>query len=245
MISSWALKHHFFKKIGPRRPSHFLIFIFLVSTAYGALLSIKLDQITGELAAKTLASQKERKETIDIVPAPTFTPAPTKKPTPTPATVKKTASDNNVKTWGVSRQIDKYTWTMQIQPDSSMATADEILTALNNYRKNKGAGTLTMDDKLRNFAIGRAKTYESLGKLDGHTGFSSYFSDFQHLRDIGFMGVGENSSFGYNMEAVHLVEWVFAGDAPHDNNQKDPSWTHVGIGVAGPAVDIVFGKNKL
>jgi uncharacterized protein YkwD len=61
---------------------------------------------------------------------------------------------------------------------------------------------------------------------------------------LGFSSLGENSSYGYLLEGVHLIEWVYAGDAPHDNNQLNSEWSHVGIGVNGTATDLIFGGRK-
>lgn len=155
------------------------------------------------------------------------------------------AGETDSAPWGVAKKIDETTWTMKVADDNKMATSQEIFQALNSYRKQKGVGALVFDQNLASFAEKRAQTFASIGKLDGHAGFNDYFKDQQNLKNIGFWGVGENSSFGFTMSGVHLIEWVFAADPPHDNNQLDPSWTHVGIGIKSTGVDIVFGKNKI
>jgi hypothetical protein len=58
------------------------------------------------------------------------------------------------------------------------------------------------------------------------------------------MRLGENTSCGYRMTAIHMIEWIFAGDIPHDENQLNSRWTHVGIGVNNTCVSLVFGNNK-
>lgn len=150
------------------------------------------------------------------------------------------ASETEV--WGVAEQISETTWTMKVGEDEKMATPQEIQSALNAYRNKKGVGSLEWDDKLAEFALQRAQTFSENQTLDEHEGFKEYVQHDNNMENLGFWGVGENSSFGFRMEGVHLIEWIFAGDPPHDNNQLDPEWTHVGIGVVGTAVDVIFGK---
>jgi uncharacterized protein YkwD len=42
-----------------------------------------------------------------------------------------------------------------------------------------------------------------------------------------------------------LIEWVFAKSPEHNANQLDSGWTHVGIGVSGYGVNLIFGGGKL
>lgn len=147
--------------------------------------------------------------------------------------------------WGKSRQIDEHTWTIKVENDSRSGTAQEILTALNAYRQKKGKGSLAWDSGLANYAQSRAESFSAAHTLDGHAGFMDFINNQDGFHKLGFYGLGENSSYGYSLEAVHLIEWVYAGDAPHDNNQLSSEWTHVGIGVSGSATDLVFGGPKM
>ncbi len=162
------------------------------------------------------------------------------RPTSTPISI-----DNSNAAWGEARKIDTYTYTMRLQPDSKMGTAQEILTALNTYRQQKGKGTLAWDDKLAGFANTRAEYFSQRGNLDSHAGFLDYLNNQDGFKKLGFANVGENSSIGFTLQAVHLIEWVYAGDAEHNNNQLNSDWNYVGIGVNGNATDLVFGGNKL
>jgi len=143
--------------------------------------------------------------------------------------------------WGKSKQIDDHTWTITVGKDGQNANADQILAALNIYRSQHGSRTLAKDDRLMQFAASRAGQFDHDGKLDGHQGFQAYISN-DGFNKLGFHGLGENSSYGYELEATHLIEWVYAGDKPHDDNQLNSNWTHVGIGVSGKATDLVFGS---
>lgn len=154
-------------------------------------------------------------------------------------------SEKDTTPWGIAKQIDDHTWTMKIEMDPRIATPREIQEALNEYRRQHGAGYLTWDDTLAGFAKERAIYLNGIQSTDQHKGFSEYVNDEENLKKLGFWSVGENISFGYRLYGVHLIEWVFAGDEPHDKNQLDTSWSHVGIGVDGLAVCIIFGGWKI
>lgn len=168
-----------------------------------------------------------------------FIPTPTLIPTTSPAEVKSGINQE----WGKAKQIDQYTWTIQVKNDSRNATPREIFEALNAYRQKKGRGALAWDDKLAGFAQDRANFFTSQGKLDGHAGFREYMNQ-DGFSKLGFNSLGENASFGYTLEGVHLIEWVYAGDKPHDDNQLSSEWSHVGVGVSGTATDLIFGGKR-
>lgn len=222
-------------KIKARKISHIFLVVFIITFIIAAGFSIQLALISGKIMAtlqKKVEAQENKHYAITISafdPATIVTPTPYLTPTPT-------------EPWGISRKMDETTWVIKVEDDKTMATSDEIFSALNHYRQKKGVGTLVKDAKLTDFSQKRARQFLKNNELDSHSGFNAHFSDEKHLRDAEFMGVGENSSYGYKLFGVHLVEWIFAGDGPHNDNQLDPSWTHVGIGVAGTGVDIIFGK---
>lgn len=213
-------------------------------------VSILLIAGMGLLSWKLIVAPKAQVGTRDDKPAKielTKNIDMSKTPTATPTAMRafNNSKPRDEEPWGIAKQIDENTWTMKIGEDQKMATPNDVFDALNTYRRQKGVGSLTWDDKLAELAGKRAATFQSIQKLDGHAGFSEYFKDEQNLKNIGFWGVGENSSYGFRLEGVHLIEWIFAGDKPHDDNQLDPSWTHVGIGVASTGVDVIFGKDKM
>jgi len=160
-----------------------------------------------------------------------FVPTPTPTPTPTPAKARQ---------YGKSRQIGEYTWTIDVGEDERAGTAEEIFQALNEYRRKKDKGTLSWDNNLASFAQSRANTFAALQKTDEHAGFKDYLNNQNGFDKLGFMRVGENASYGYKLLGVHLIEWVYAGDQPHDENQLSSEWTHVGVGVSGLATDLIF-----
>lgn len=147
--------------------------------------------------------------------------------------------------WGKAKQISEHGWTMNVGYDAKMATPQEILTALNTYRQRHGRSSLNWDDRLANYATQRAKYFTQINDLDEHAGFSDYLKNEENFKNLGFWSLGENSSFGYRLEATHLIEWIYAGDPPHNDNQLNSDWTHVGIGVDGYQTNLIFGGNQM
>lgn len=145
--------------------------------------------------------------------------------------------------WGIAKQLDEHTWTIKVGQDAKMATEREIFDALNYYRASKGVGTLSWNDKLADYARSRADYFVAIGQTDKHEGFVHFVEQEDGYVKLGFDRLGENASFGYTLEAVHVIEWLYAADPGHDSNQLNPSWSNVGIGVSGTATDLIFGGN--
>ncbi len=240
MLSAFRIILRNFRAESLRVISHIFLITLFFCFIFATILTLRLSSILNGHVEKILAMEKKNSVTPEFIKNPLPSPTPPATPAPKLYLKPKPAGENP--TWGVAKQVDTVTWTMQLAQDSNMATAQTIFLALNNYRSKKGSNALSWNDKLAEIAQNRAATFVKLGKLDDHAGFNSYFTGQGHMKDIGLTGVGENSSFGYHLEGVHLIEWVFAGDAPHNNNQLNPEWTNVGIGVDGSAVDIVFSK---
>lgn len=173
------------------------------------------------------------------------TPTPTLIPTPIPTSrPNQNNSIGNTAPWGVAVQIGEHTWTIKVGEDSVIATADEILKAINDYRQKFGSQKLTLDSKLTNYAQSRADFFNSVGKLDSHTGFVNFLENEDGFNKLGFSQLGENSSIGYKLNGVHLIEWIYAADDAHNKNQLNVDWDHVGIGVKGTANCLIFGTGK-
>lgn len=185
-------------------------------------------------------------ENIKLTQIPTITPTiiPTKKPTftPTPTIIKNVETDNEP--WGVAKQIGEHTWTMKIGQDTVMATATEILEALNNYRSLHGSQKLTMDSKLLEYAQSRADFFYQQEKLDSHQGFNNFLTNENGFDKLGFSWLGENASYGYRLNGVHLIEWIYASDEDHNQNQLNNNWNYIGIGVKDTATCLIFGTGK-
>jgi uncharacterized protein YkwD len=147
--------------------------------------------------------------------------------------------------WGKSHQVDTYTWTINVGQDAKNATPQEIFAALNDYRKRNDRGELKWNDKLSEYAKERVAYFTKKNDLDAHEGFTDFINNNDGFRKLGFGIIGENSSFGYTLEGIHLIEWVYAADDPHNDNQLNSRWSHVGIGVEGTATDLIFAAKPL
>lgn len=149
--------------------------------------------------------------------------------------------------WGVAERVTgtDHAWTMRVGEDPVMATAKEIFDALNTYRAGKKVNGLNWDGALADYSQERADFFIKNGGLDDHKGFNDYLNNQDNVMKLDFYRLGENSSCGYRMTGTHLIEWIFAGDAPHDNNQLNSAWSDVGIGVSGTCVDLVFGGQRI
>lgn len=181
-----------------------------------------------------------------IVATPKNLPVKKSWPTPIPPTIiVSPAPTDDGQEWGKATQVSEHTWTMKVGFDDKMATPQEIFEALNNYRRQHSREALTWDDRLAGFAQARANNFTILGKTDEHAGFVSYTDNIDNVKGLGFWSLGENSSYGYRLTGVHLIEWVYAGDEGHNSNQLNSTWSHVGIGVDGNQTDLIFGGNKM
>ncbi len=147
--------------------------------------------------------------------------------------------------WGVAKQIGEHTYTIRVGSDDRMGTREEILSALNNYREVNGAGALAFDDRLNNYAQGRADTFASIKSTDAHAGFNDYLENHNGFEELHFARLGENSYYGGPLYGVHLIEWVFAKSPGHNANQIDRGWTHVGIGVTNSSANLIFAEGQI
>lgn len=178
--------------------------------------------------------------TISPTPIPTRTPTNTPIPHPTSTPVPKDINPNQY----TAEKLNDNTWRVKdVTNDSQMATADEIVNALNSYRNANGRGSLSVDSFLSNYARERANLFAQRGSLDSHEGFRN-FMDNDGFSKAGFNSLGENSAFiSGPMNADKIIRQIFGADSSHDSNQLD-DWTHVGVGVNGNAINVNFGKNK-
>ncbi len=147
--------------------------------------------------------------------------------------------------WGVAKKIGEHTYTIKVGEDARMGTAQEIVDALNVYRRAQGVGELTVDSKLTEYAQSRADFFKTQKTTDAHAGFSNYLDNEDGFTKLGFTKLGENSYYGGPLFGVHLIEWVFGASPEHNSNQLDSSWNYVGVGVNSTAVNLIFGGEKM
>lgn len=147
--------------------------------------------------------------------------------------------------WGVAKKIGEHTYSIKVGEDARMATAQEIVDALNVYRKTKGVGELVVDPKLAEYAQTRADFFKVQKTTDAHAGFSNYLDNEDGFNKLGFTKLGENSYYGGPLFGVHLIEWVFGASPEHNANQLESSWSYVGVGVNSTAVNLIFAGGKM
>jgi len=144
--------------------------------------------------------------------------------------------------WGTTEKVGDHLYRTYVGSDETIGTPEEILQALNVYRRDHGQGDLQKYEPLCPLAQSRAQIQDAAGNLDSHKGLTDYMADNNHWGSLGITAIGENSSYGYILSGTHLIEWVFDADAEHRNNQLNPNWSLVCTGVSGKTVDILFGK---
>lgn len=226
----------------------FVIIIFIIALAVLTKVYI-VPFFQKKSLSITILNSSKNTEPIEVsTPIPSISQTkiePTKiikKPTTTPIVTKNIISDTTP--WGVSQQIGEHTWTMKVGNDPTMATATEIFDALNNYRVSHGSQKLTMDLTLSEYAQSRANYFYQKNSLDSHQGFNNFLTNEDGFTKLGFTWIGENASYGYKMNGVHLIEWIYASDEDHNKNQLNNVWNYVGIGVKDTATCLIFATGK-
>ncbi len=145
--------------------------------------------------------------------------------------------------WGTTEKIADHLYRTYVGQDEKMGTPEEILTALNLYRKNHGLNqTLRSDENLCKLANQRASTQNTAGNLDSHKGLVDFMGKPDSWTWLDIKSIGENASFGYVLSGTHLIEWVFNADEEHRSNQLNPQWNLACAGINNTTVDILFGK---
>lgn len=224
-------------------------FLFIPLFAFGVPYYLYAKTVPRPMSASAVYSRN----VITAAPRPSLTPiAPSATSVPTPSPLPPTPIPSPAPTappsgdHGAARKVEgsQYGYTMEVKDDSSMATPGEVFDALNRYRVANGVAGLAWDQTLADYAQSRADLFQSQG-LDEHKGFLDYASNSDNRKHLGYWILGENASKGYTLSGSHLIEWVFAGDAPHNDNQLRASWGSVGIGVRGDSVDLIFGGSKM
>lgn len=205
------------------------------------------------LGASTMAQKALISPVVEITLAPSTTPIPTNTPTPVP-TIIPTKTQRRISTPTSSpsinpsqytaEKLNDVTWRVKdVANDDKMASANDIVNALNSYRGERGMPSLSVDSNLSSYAQERANLFSGNGSLDSHAGFQNYM-DNGGFDKAGFNSLGENSAYlSGPMNADKIVRSIFGADGSHDGNQLD-NWTHVGVGVNGNAINVNFGKNK-
>lgn len=144
--------------------------------------------------------------------------------------------------WGTTIKIGEHLYRTYVGSDEKMGTQEEILIALNNYRKNHNVGPVRVDENICILANRRATEQNKAGSLDSHKGFQDFMTKDGSWQWLDVKSIGENASYGYVLSGTHLIEWVFDSDIEHKENQLNPVWNLACAGISGVTVDIIFGQ---
>lgn len=173
---------------------------------------------SAELIASPSATYVAPKSTLDAKPVPT-------------------------EEWGKAIKAGEHTYRINVLNDDRMGTPDEILKALNDYRARYGAQPLKTDPRICEYTQSRANYFNSIKTIDAHKGFEDFLENQDGFAKLGFQKVGENSSYGYRLTGVHLIEFVYAQSPEHNTNQLDPAWDRGCVGVSGLATNVIFATS--
>lgn len=139
--------------------------------------------------------------------------------------------------WSVEK-VDDHITKINLPPDPRMTTAEELNTAMNDYRRAHNVQTVTKNDLLCSIAQKRAEEQLANGGLDGHAGFDKYGqsqTEFSKMGEVLFGGV--QPQYG-----VHIVEYGWDRSLTgHKEAIQDPDWNHGCGGVAGYYAVFIFG----
>lgn len=147
--------------------------------------------------------------------------------------------------WGELVKTGEHTYQIKVKNDDRMGTPLEILTAINDLRRRNGAQPLKINEKLCAYTQSRAEYFNKIKNIDEHVGFQKFLEEENGFDKLGFGQLGENSSYGYIMTGVHLIEFVYMRSPEHNKNQLEPKWDHACVGVSGPATNIIFATSPL
>lgn len=183
----------------------------------------------------TLSHLPQPSPTLLIIVEATSTPSGS----PTPAAAAK-FTESKPTTKVLAAKKAESTQVKEVNPKSAQA----ILEALNSYREKNGVGTLSWNNSLADLAKSRVEHFINISSIDNHAGFKSFLED-DGFNKLGFMSLGENSGKGNFIDGTNLIERFYGSHGPHNENQLDPKWSHVGIAVSGNFTNLVFGGNPI
>lgn len=122
--------------------------------------------------------------------------------------------------------------------DSGMATADELFSAMNDYRKSHGLNAVNRSSTLCTIAQTRANQQEALGHLDNHAGFVS-----AARTQTEFIHVGELLQYwSIPEDATYLVNTGWGQSEEHVAIMTDPTLTDGCGAINGYYSVFIFGR---
>lgn len=135
-------------------------------------------------------------------------------------------------------KVDEHTTITWLPADDRMSSGEELLVAMNTYRRAHSISEVAKHDTLCSIAQKRADEQQALGKIDGHAGFAKYAQeqrDFSYLTEVLFGGAQPQSG-------VHIVEYGWDQSLTgHRQAIQDRTMTNGCGGVAGYFAAFIFG----
>lgn len=144
-----------------------------------------------------------------------------------------------------------------IKPTLPLVSDDQVITALNEYRKVHNVAPLQVNDQLCSYAQKRVADLVAFGGLDNHKGFQADFADSQQrpvqLKEYPGGTIGENLAhqFCKNMTTgqsfiaetgTALIEWCFDSSTKgHREAQLSATYKNVCIRHADGMYVVTFG----
>ena len=139
--------------------------------------------------------------------------------------------------WSVEK-VDEHITKINLPPDPRMSSAEELFSAMNDYRRAHNVQTLTRNDLLCSIAQKRAEEQLANGGLDGHAGFDKFADDQNEFYRMGeVLFGGSQPQYG-----VHVIEYGWDRSLTgHKEAIQDPDWNHGCGGIAGYYAVFIFG----
>jgi uncharacterized protein YkwD len=120
-------------------------------------------------------------------------------------------------------------------------SSGELTQAINSYRQSHGSPSLAWESGLAAFAQAQAGYFDSKNGFVKDDGYSQII--YPLIPSINTFVTGEIDAIGVTGTATHIVVEVFGANPTQNSNQLNPKWTHVGIGVSGRTIIVVFGRH--
>ena len=140
--------------------------------------------------------------------------------------------------WSVEK-VDEHVTKISIPRDPRMSTADELFSAMNDYRRAHNIPTIAKNDLLCSIAQNRANEQLANEDLDNHAGFDKYAQnqdEFSRMGEVLFGG-------GQPQYGVHIIEYGWDRSLTgHKEAIQNPVWTHGCGGVAGYFAVFIFAS---
>jgi len=127
---------------------------------------------------------------------------------------------------------DTYGQPFKTHDAARAAMAQEVLTLVNAERAAASVGPLTYDSEAERAALAHSEDMAARGFFDHVTPEGWQPEDrLRMMRIFGYLGNGENVAVGQPTAQIAMRDWM--SSPGHRANILEPSYTHLGVGIAG------------